>query len=445
MNFIEEYEKKTPGSKKHYDKLKNFMPGGISHNLRYYEPYPVFMVKGEGSHIEDVDGNVYKDLWMGHYSHILGHNPRIIKSVNKNILENGSHLGTVNPYELELAELIIKNIPSVEMLRFCSSGTEATTYAIRLARAYTQKSIVVKIAGGWHGAGSELSKAIKYPYTNGINGIFEKIVDSTKFIFFNNIDESFKVLKEFKDNIACIILEPVIGEGGFLPANREFLLFLREISLLYKSLLIFDEIITGFRMSLGGAQKKFDVYPDLTTLGKIAGGGFNIGVVGGKRDIMELASPFYKGDDKVLIGGGTFSAAPYTMRAGYEMVKFLEENNSEVYSDLEKKGEYVRDSIRKYISEKNINAVVTGTASLYMIHFPFERGCNIEYPSDIGGKTDIYKRENEFKVRLLNKGIHVMHGGGAISYAHSYDDLDLIIEKTCEALSETQMATCCHK
>ncbi len=439
MNFIKEYEKKTRKSKENFLKLKKLMPGGVSHNLRYYEPYPVFMVKGEGADIEDVDGNVYKDLWMGHYSHILGHNPDIIKSVNKELLDKGSHLGTVNPYEMELSYLITKNIPSVEMLRFCSSGTEATTYAIRLARAFTQKSVVVKIAGGWHGAGSELAKAVKYPYQNGINGIFEKIVDLTKFIFFNKIDESYKILKKYKNDIACVILEPVIGEGGFLPAQKKFLDFLREETDKYGALLIFDEIITGFRVELSGAQGRYSINPDLTTLGKIAGGGFNIGIVGGRRNIMELASPFYKGKNKVLIGGGTFSAAPYTMRAGVEILRFLENKGSDFYSDLGAKGDYVRGKIGEFIVNNNINAVVTGTDSLYMIHFPFEKGAKIKTPADIGGKTDIYKRENEFKIRLLNKGLHVMHGGGAISYAHNESDLKFIVEKTCEVLDEMNL------
>ncbi len=438
MNYIKIYEKKTKRSKEHFEKLQKLMPGGVSHNLRFYEPYPVFMVKGEGALIEDVDGNIYRDLWMGHYSHILGHNPAVVKKANREILDKGYHLGTVNPFETELAELITRNVPSIEMLRFCTSGTEATTYAIRLARAFTQKPVVVKIAGGWHGAGSELSKAVKYPYTNGINGIFEKIVDSTKFIFFNEIDKSYQVLKEFKNDIACIILEPVIGEGGFLPASKEFLTFLRDFTKKTGSLLIFDEVITGFRLGLGGAQKKYNIYPDLTTLGKIAGAGFNIGVVGGRSDILELASPFYKGEKKVLIGGGTFSAAPYTMRAGAEMLSYLEANNEEIYSELEKKGEYIRNKIGKFIEERNINAVVTGTASLYMIHFPFKKEDKIVYPSDIGGKTDIFKRENQFKVRLLNKGLHVMHGGGAVSTAHTFDDLDFIIEKTCETLVEME-------
>jgi glutamate-1-semialdehyde 2,1-aminomutase len=436
VHYSEIYENKTKNSKAIFNKLKNIMPGGISHNLRFYEPYPVVMTKGKGSEIFDVDDNVYKDLWMGHYSHIAGHAPDFITKANELTIPDGTHLGTVNPYELELAEKIKKHVPSIEMLRFCTSGTEANMYAIRLARGYTQKELVVKMAGGWHGAGSELSRAIKYPYQNGVSGIFKKIHNLTQYIYFNDIERSFEILQQFKDNIACIILEPVIGEGGFLPANIEFLHFLREQCSKMNSLLIFDEVITGFRLGLSGAQGKFNVIPDLTTMGKIAGGGFNIGIVGGKKEIMELSSPFYRGDNKVLIGGGTFSATPYTMRAGFEMIKFLENKKDEIFKELNEKGEYVRSRISDFILSNNINAVVTGTDSLYMIHFPYEKGVQIKTPEDIGAKTDIYKRENEFKVRLLNEGLHVMHGGGAISYAHSYEDLDFIIEKTCKVLDE---------
>ncbi len=436
MEYLKIYESRTKTSKKIFEQLKNVMPGGVSHNLRFYKPYPVVMSKGKGSRIFDVDNNSYIDLWMGHYSHIAGHAPDFITEVNQSMIQDGTHLGTVNPYELELAEKIISHVPSIESLRFCTSGTEANMYAIRLSRGYTQKEIVVKMAGGWHGAGSELSRAIKYPYKNGVSGIFKKIHNLTQYIFFNDIDRSYKILKELNGNIACIILEPVIGEGGFLPANREFLQFLKEQSNKMGALLIFDEVITGFRLGLGGAQEKYNILPDLTTMGKIAGGGFNIGIVGGRADVMELASPEYKGKDKVLIGGGTFSATPYTMRAGYEMIRFLESKKDEIYDDINRKGEYVREKISEFIKSNKIKAAVTGTASLYMIHFPFDYNIKINSPEDIGGSTDINKRENEFKVRLLNEGLHVMHGGGAISYAHSYKDLDFIIDKTCKVLLE---------
>ncbi len=435
MDFIKYYTEKTAKSAELFKQSTTLMPGGVSHNIRYYAPHPVFMNRGEGSKIFDVDGNEYIDLWMGHYAHILGHNPNIIKKINHKNIEDATHLGTVNPFEIDLAKKITKNIPSIESLKFCTSGTEAAMYALRLARGYTQKPIVIKMAGGWHGAGSELSKAIKYPYVNGVTGVFKNISDGTDYIFFNDIENSYKVLKQYKDSIACIILEPVIGEGGFLPAEKNFLEFLREETHKMNSLLIFDEVITGFRLSLGGAQGVYGITPDLTTMGKIIGGGFNIGLVGGKREIMELSSPKYKGEDKVLIGGGTFSATPYTMRAGTEIINFLE-NNPDIYTELREKGDYVRGSIRKFIKDNSIKAIVTGTESLYMVSFPFDSDTQINSPSDIGGKTDIYKREHEFKVRLLNNGIHVMHGGGAISFAHTKDDLDLIIAKTSKVLME---------
>jgi glutamate-1-semialdehyde 2,1-aminomutase len=191
-------------------------------------------------------------------------------------------------------------------------------------------------------------------------------------------------------------------------------------------------------LGLGGAQKKFGIIPDLTTLGKIAGGGFNIGIVGGKANIMEICSPTYSEKNKVLIGGGTFSATPYSMRAGAKIVDYLEKNSNSIYKELEKKGDYVRRTITEFIDKNNINAIVTGTSSLYMIHFPLKQGMEIKSPQDIGSKTDIFKRENEFKVRLLNKGIHVMHGGGAISLAHGDDEIDYIIKTTCEVLCDME-------
>ena len=439
MNYLKIYEKKTKSSKELYNKLKKIIPGGVSHNIRYYPPYPIFVEKCEGSKIFDIDGNEYIDLWMGHYSHILGHNSNVVKEAIDKIKLTGNHSGCVNPYEYKHAEIIKRLVPGVESLKFCASGTEATTYAIRLSRAFTKKDIVLKIAGGWHGAGSELTKAIKFPYTSkSSSGIPQELLNKTDYIFFNNIDKSYEIIKKYKNNIACIILEPVIGEGGFLPANREFLIFLRDITGELGSILIFDEIITGFRISSGGAQKKFQIIPDLTTMGKIAGGGFNIGIIGGKKEILDISGATFNGENKVLIGGGTFSETHYSSIAGYSVLNFLS-NNEKIYNELDLKGEYVRKNIKEYIEKNQINAVVTGTSSLYMIHFPYKFNDSILTPQDIGEKTDLKKREYEFKVRLLNEGIHVMHGGGAISYAHSYKDLDTIIEKTVKVLNEMNL------
>ena len=439
-DYIKNYLKKTKNSKKYFEKLNKYIIDSTSHNIRYYPPYPVFIEKCIGSKIYDVDGNEYIDLWMGHYSHILGHSPKILKEVNRETIEIGYHSGCVNPFELKLAEKISKLIPSVETLRFCTSGTEATTYAIRLSRAYTGKEIVLKIAGGWHGAGTELTKAIKYPYTKKMSsGIPKEISMKTDYIYFNDIERSYKTIKKHEKNIACIILEPVIGEGGFLPAERSYLEFLREISIKLKSVLIFDEIITGFRISINGAQGFFNILPDLTTLGKIAGGGFNIGVIGGKKEILQLAAPTYKGKNKVLIGGGTFSETPYSMRAGFAVLDFLEKNKNKIYPELNRMGDYIRNSINSFIEKNNINALITGIGSLYMIHFPYKKLKKIKGPQDIAAKTDIIKREHEFKIRMLNEGIHVMHGGGAISTAHTKEDIEKIIEKTCKVLKEMSL------
>ncbi len=438
MNYIEKYEKKTPTSKKLYLKQLNVMPGGVSHNIRYFPPYPLFIEKSCGSKVYDVDGNEYIDLWMGHYSNILGHNPPVVKEAVNILYDIGIHTGCVNPYELKLANKIIKLVPSAEMVKFCCSGTEATTYAIRLARAYTKKEIVLKIAGGWHGAGSELTKAIKFPYNNKMSsGIPEDLLKKTDYIFFNDIEKSFEVIKKYKNNLACIIIEPVIGEGGFLPANTDYLQFLRDITSELNTVLIFDEIITGFRISPGGAQYKYKIYPDLTTMGKIAGGGFNIGIIGGKKEILELSSPTYKENNKVLIGGGTFSETFYSSIAGYNVLDYLD-NNRKIYEELNKKGEYIRNKLKIFIDKNKIKAIVTGIGSLYMVHFPY-KDIVVNSPQDIGTNTDIFKRDYEFKVRMLNEGIYVMHGGGAISVSHTYEDLDKIIERTEKVLIEMDL------
>jgi glutamate-1-semialdehyde 2,1-aminomutase len=438
-HFFDVYQKNTLVSRKLFGRAKEVMPGGISHNIHYFPPYPFFVKKTKGSKIWDVDGNEYVDFWMGNYTHILGHRSPVLLHAIREQLKEGIHWGLVYKKQIEWAELVKELVPSAEMVRFCCSGTEATMYAIRLARAFTGKRTILKIAGGWHGANPDLTSGIKMPYEKEESlGLLPDLEQYTKIIFFNDLSKTLEVIQQTGEDLAGIILEPVIMEGGFTPATKEYLQGIRSETQQRGSLLIFDEVITCFRVALGGAQERFNIVPDLTTLGKIVGGGLPVGAVVGKREILERTSPEKKKNkwERILIGGGTFSAHPLTAASGLAMLRYLKNHRKKVYSLLESKGEKVRRGIQKAFDQEGVNAVVTGMGSLFQTHFPFQKGGTFNSPHSIHRLTNIEKREVEFRIRMLTKGVHVMHGGGCLSIAHSNEDIEKIIEAAREVARE---------
>jgi len=430
-HFSDAYRRKTPLSEDLFKRAKEVMPGGISHNIHFFPPYPFFIKKTKGSKIWDVDGNEYVDLWMGNYTHILGHRPRVVVQAIEKQLKEGIHWGTVYRKQVEWAEQVRELVPSAEMVRFCCSGTEATMYAVRLTRGFTGKKIILKAAGGWHGANSDLSLGIKMPYEREESlGLLPKLRQYTKVIPFNDLAGSLEIIHQNQKDLAGIILEPVIGEGGFTSATKEYLQMLRSEAQTLGALLIFDEVISCFRVALGGAQERFNVLPDLTTLGKIVGGGMPVGALVGRREIIEKSSPEKKMNkwERILIGGGTFSAHPLTAAAGLAMLRYLKNHCKKIYPFLESKGAKVRKGLQEALDREGLNAVVTGTGSLFQTHFPFEKGVTLNSPQSVHSLTDLEKKEIEFRVRMLAKGVHVMHGGGCLSIAHSDKDIDKIIK-----------------
>jgi glutamate-1-semialdehyde 2,1-aminomutase len=438
-NFSNLYRQKTALSGNLFKRAKEVMPGGISHNIHYFPPYPFFIKKTKGSKFWDVDGNEYVDLWMGNYTHILGHRPAVVVQAIENQLREGIHWGLVFEKQVEWAELVRELVPCAEMVRFCCSGTEATMYAIRLTRAFTGKRIILKMAGGWHGANPDLSMGIKIPFEREESlGLLPELQKYTKVISFNDLSGSLEIIHQNKEDLAGIILEPVILEGGFTPATKEYLQMLRSETERLGALLIFDEVISCFRVALGGAQERFNLTPDLTILGKIVGGGLPVGALVGKREILEKTSPERKVNkwERVLIGGGTFSAHPLTASAGLAMLTYLRDHAMEVYPALEAKGKKLREGLQEAIRREGTNAIATGFGSLFQTHFPFQQGVTLDSPYTIHQFTDIEKRENEFRIGMLTKGIHVMHGGGALSVAHSDKDIKQIIEAAKEVAKE---------
>jgi glutamate-1-semialdehyde 2,1-aminomutase len=418
-----DYASKTAKSKQLHERAKHVLPAGVSYFIRYFEPYPFYVNWAKGSKIKDVDGNVYIDFWMGHYTHILGHSPpNVVEAVKKQI-EHGTHYGVCHELEISMAEQIIKMVPSAQMVRFCCSGTEAAMYATRLARTYTQKRNIVKFEGGWHGGYDVLHLAVKAPFdVPESDGIAANVLQNTIVAPFNDLQN---VKQKIKNQlVAAVIVEPVLGAGGCIPAEKEFLKGLRELCNDKDILLIFDEIITGFRLAPGGGQQYYGVTPDVTILGKILGGGFPIGAIVGRRDIMERMDPLLFERPKFSFQGGTFTANPTSLSAGLEMLKTLEDG--QIINRLNDKGEKVQRSLEDIFEDGKVEARVNRAGSLFHVHFTKEevKNANVAYRAD-------RKKLVEYHLALMNNGVFFLSAkNGGISNAHSKEDLEKLLVET---------------
>ncbi len=413
-----EYEERTHGSADLFERAKKVFAGGVNHNARFYEPYPIFVKRARGQHIWDEDGNRYTDYWMGHMALILGHSPPVVVRALEGQLENGTHYGMGSGLSVELGEEIHSAVPCAEMMRFCNTGAEATMYLVRLARAYTGKRTIVKMAGGWHGYNTELNKGVKRPFDKSESaGILPEEQAHVVSVRFNDLEAARRAVGDAEEDVAAIFLEPVLGAGGCIPADRNYLKGLRELTEAKGILLAFDEIITGFRVALGGAQELYGVTPDLASFGKVAGGGLPLGLVCGRKDILRLADPARKGRF-VSIGGGTFSENPLTMTAGLATVRYLRKNATEVYSRLGTMGENLRKGVDDAFSEEGLDAHTTGEGSLFLTHF----GVSPKSAEETGKEDE--RMAHDYALHLMTNGIFSLPGHpGGMSTVHTKEDV----------------------
>lgn len=421
--MLKRYLAKTRKSKLLYEKAKQVFPAGVSYFVRHMEPYPFYTVKAKGSRIVDVDGNEYIDFWMGHYTLILGHSPpKIMREVKKQI-DIGTHYGTCHEKEVALAKHVVKMVPSAEMVRFTNSGTEAFMYAVRLARTYTKRRKIAKFEGGWHGGYDALHVAVKPPLdVPESSGLPEGTLKDTAILPFNDINGVEKAVK--KEKFAAVIIEPLLGAGGCVPAEKEFLKALRELCSENGALLIFDEVITGFRLAPGGAQQFFGVLPDITVLGKILGGGFPVGAITGSREIMELMNPLVHERPRFSFHGGTFCANPVTMTAGLATLKTLEDGR--IISDLNKRGDKLREGLVEIFEKEKINVQVVGLGSLFHTHFARHeiKDVHTVFNAD-------REKLTEYHMHLITNGVFFLPTKmGALSNAHSKADVERLLEET---------------
>jgi len=408
-------------SEKFYAQAQNFMPGGVNSPVRACRAVgraPLFIDHAKGSKIYDVDGNEYIDYICSWGPNILGHaNERVINAVTETC-KRGLTFGACHSGEIELAELIKKHFPSMEMLRLVNSGTEAVMSAIRAARGYTKRDKIVKFEGCYHGhSDGLLVKSGSGLLTNSIPdsaGVPKGYTDNTLLAKYNNKESVEKLFEEHGDDIACVIVEPCAANMGVVPPQEGFLRFLRDITLKYNSLLIFDEVITGFRLSIGGAQKYYNVKPDLTTLGKIVGGGMPLAVYGGKKEVMQCVAPLGS-----VYQAGTLSGNPVAVSAGIETLKILEENEAEIYTRLEKISLQLENAMQE--SGMNVNRV----GSIMTVFFTNEKVKDYDT-----AKTADTARFAAYFRHMQDNGIYTAPSqfeAMFVSFAHTDEDIDKTI------------------
>ncbi len=412
-----------------FEESKKVLVGGVNSPVRAMKPYPFFVKKAEGCRLVDEDDHSYIDYCLGYGPLILGHANPIVMDAVKSQLDNGTLYGTPTELEIRFAEKVIRHVPSAEMVRFVNTGTEATMGAIRLARGVTKKSKIIKFEGAFHGAHDYvLVKAGSGATTHGVPdsaGIPAETTENTILAPFNDESAVEDIVKKEGDDLACIILEPIIGNSGCVLPKKGYLQFLRKITAENNILLIFDEVITGFRLGLGGAQQHFGVTPDITTLGKILGGGLPIGCIAASREIMENMAPLGP-----IYQAGTFNGNPLSAVAGLAALSELE--RGDVYKSLARSGEKMRQGLSDITMDLGVETRIYGAGSMYQMYFT--KDDVVDYTSALRADKDLflaYQRE------LLRQGVFLppsQYECNFLSTAHTSEDLDFTLEAMDAAL-----------
>lgn len=416
----------TSKSKDLFEKSNTCIPGGVNSPVRAYRAVnrtPLFIEKGKGSHITDVDGNDYIDYVCSWGPGILGHGKDIVIETVKEACDKGLTFGAPTEKEYEIAMLIKKMMPSMAMTRMVSSGTEAVMSAIRTARGFTGRDYIVKFRGCYHGhSDGLLVKAGSGALTGGQPDSLGVPADFTKYTLvaeYNSEESVENIFKNFADKIAAVVVEPVAANMGVVPPKEGFLQFLRNITDKYGSLLIFDEVITGFRLSTGGAQEYYGVEPDITTLGKIVGGGMPVGAYGGRKEIMEMVAP---------VGGvyqaGTLSGNPIAMTAGLTTLRYLD-SHREIYDKIDKNAQCLEKAYREKLGNK---VWINRVGSLMSVFFTPEEVKDMD--SALKSDTKAYA---DYFSYMIDNGIYIAPSqfeAMFISDAHG----DYEISKTCEVI-----------
>jgi glutamate-1-semialdehyde 2,1-aminomutase len=422
-------------SKKLFEEAKKVIPGGVNSPVRAFKSVggtPVFIKNAKGAYLFDEDNNKYIDFISSWGPMIIGHaHPEIIKAVNEQS-NNGTSYGIPTELENKMAQLVVSLAPNVDKIRFVNSGTEACMSAIRLARGYTKRDKIIKFAGCYHGhSDSFLIQAGSGASTFGIPnspGVTKGTASDTLLANFNDISQVKRLFNEYKNEIAAVIVEPVAGNMGCVLPQKEFIENLRKLCSLYNTVLVFDEVMTGFRLALGGAQEILGIDADLVTYGKVIGGGLPVGAFGGKEEIMNFLAP-----DGPVYQAGTLSGNPIAMSAGYAMLKHLSLNKN-IYESLEKKTSYLKKGMEEVMKATNLPFQINCLGSMISLHFTEDPV--IDFLSAQKGDNTRFK--NYFH-GMLSKGIYLppsAYESYFLNDAISFEDLDFTLKSFKKVVSK---------
>jgi glutamate-1-semialdehyde 2,1-aminomutase len=438
----EEYRRTRPRSWRHYQDAGRLQVLGGSHNLRLFPPFPFYDSECSGSHVTDIDGFSYVDFWQGHFGNILGHNPPVVLNALRELLGKGQGLATGFPgtYQKELAGLILDRLGGGK-IRFTTSGALASMYAIMLARSHTGRDLVLKIGGGWHGAQPYALKGISV-YDGGLTqvesaGLPSELNAALILSEFNSISDLESKFSLYGDRIACLIMEPFIGAGGFIFGTKEYIRKARELTLDHGAVLIFDEVISGFRFHAGPLQTLYGIQADLTVFGQAIGGGMPVSALAGKPEILDLCGPDAPSSKAVKFEGGTFSAHPASLLAGLRFLEYLVSHEDEVYPYIGRLGDQARTGIENIFAQNGIRVKCTGAeqnitphSSVIGVHFLHKDIERLISPEQVWNPevSDFELRERIFKLAMLLEGFNTFHGYGTITFAHTEKEVQASLE-----------------
>ena len=435
--FAEEHAKRSPQSAALHERANQSMIDGGSNTLRLLHPFSPRIVSAKGAWLQDEDGHRILDFWQGHHANILGHNPELVTRALAEFFGAGGGLqtGFTDRLQIEVAEIICRQT-GAERVRFTTTGALATMNAIILARACTGRDLVMKVGGGWHGGQPWGLKGVGYhegfagPDSAGVPAsVNEKIIITN----YNNTEKLKDHFSQYGDRLACFIVEPVIGGGGLMPAQKEYLQTARALTQKYGVVLICDEVISGFRFRAGNVAALYGVQPDLTTLGKAIGGGMPVAAVAGREDILRLAG---KGGT-VKFEGGTYAAHPASLLAGKTLMQHLLEHEATIYPKLYATGVKLREIVTNAFAAENIYARFAGDRnrdlpgnSLHMLLFPFKEDGELNTPEEVRNPAvcDLLLSEKVLQSGLLLENVFTVHGLGSNSAAHTEADLQFLGE-----------------
>jgi glutamate-1-semialdehyde 2,1-aminomutase len=439
-----QFTQSRPRSRALYERACQVFPSGVTHDNRFLRPFPIYVAHAQGARKWDVDGHEYIDYWAGHGALLLGHNhPEVQRAVQAQ-LAKGTHYGACHELEVQWGEWVQRLIPSAEWVKFTSSGTEATLMALRLARSYTGKKKIVKFEGHFHGWHDHVVEGVQPPYEVPISpGLLDEIVGSTVLCPPNDPQALEQILARQRD-IACVIIEPTGASFGAIPTKGPFLRELRRLTRAYGVLLLFDEVITGFRVAPGGAQAYYGVTPDLTTLAKVLAGGLPGGAVAGRRDILELLA-FRDGEwnrFKKIAHPGTFNANPLSAAAGVAALQIAATGEPQRHAD--RVARELRTALNDVIARRGVNWCVYGDFSglHVLMHYRPPAGAPFD-PEDLQCDYRLLKRadpplQHAFRVAMLLNGVDLPAGTAMTTAAHSEADVEATVKAFDAALERLQ-------